>query len=102
MAFRFSLAKKTPVVIGEKGIIMPNKINSHDVKVLATGFAVGGTVATVVLTKLYGRAFRWLNTKETLKSQFITWMFTTGIHLPEEELYKAAQTQWDFIQQVTE
>jgi hypothetical protein len=81
---------------------MTNKINSHDVKVLATGVAVGGTVATIVLTNLYGRAFRWLNQKETLKSQFITWMFTTGIHLPEDQLYKEAQTQWDFIKQVTD
>jgi len=81
---------------------MTNKINSHDAKVLATGIAVGVTAATLVCTNLYGKAFRWLTTKEKLKSEFITWMFTEGMHLPEAEMYKAAQAQWDFINQVTQ
>ena len=80
---------------------MTNKINSHDAKVLATGIGIGATAAAFLCTYQFGRAFKWLTTKEKLKSDFITWMFTTGMHLPEDEMFKAAQTEWDFINQVT-
>lgn len=81
---------------------MTNKINAHDAKVLATGVAVGGTVATLVLTKMFSKVLVIKSRETSLKTQFITWMFTTGIHLPEQDLYAQAQTHWDFIKQVTD
>ena len=80
---------------------MTDKINSHDVKVLATGIAIGGSVATLVLSNWFRKVHADLVTRNTLKHQFITWMFTTGLDLPEAELYKAAEAEWKFINQVT-
>jgi hypothetical protein len=80
---------------------MTNNINSHDVKVLATGIAVGGAAATYIWSRVFGKVLIEKSTQNALKTQFINWMMLEGIHLPEEKVYTEAQTRWDFINQVT-